>query len=448
MAELLESKEKIIKVVCEKSGKSKKEVEELIEKKKEKFSGLLTDSGAAFIVAKELGVKLNVAEGMSERLKISQLDEGMNNIELLVRVYRVYSPRKFEKEGKKGMLCNLLVGDDSGALRLTVWHNEVKKLEEEGIKRNSILLLKNCYVSAFNKVLQLNLGYNGEIILRKEKEVGKEVPAEKDYSKKLDELKAGMDEVDVTARVLRIFPERAFSTGEREGKLINFSLGDGTAIVRATAWNELTEEVGKLSPGEIVRAEGAYTKEGLKGNIELHLGWKARVFKNPSAKIPALNELLKKEVKHSSIEKLNEGDRDVEVKATVIALNKSSLLFNVCPQCGGKIQREGEGFLCGKCGEVKEPEKRMVLSFELDDGSGIIKGIAFGLMAEKILGVNAMEAGKMLEEKSAEEVLDGLKEGIQGKVITGDGNVRMNPMSNEKELILNNISEITFIEEK
>src|SRR3989338_5622926 len=185
MASFLDDREAVVKKIIVYTGKARSDIEKLMEAKKEKFAGLLTEAGAAFLVAKELGVDLE------------------------------FQPKKFEKGEKKGQLCNLRVADDSGEMRLTVWHNDVKKLEDEKIERGAALLLKNCYVTAFNDKKQLNLGYNGQMIVLSEPTAG--LPGQAREAVKLGELKPGLNEVDVVARVARVYEARDFESAGRKG---------------------------------------------------------------------------------------------------------------------------------------------------------------------------------------------------------------------------------------
>ena len=56
MASFLDDREAVVKKIIVYTGKARADIEKLMEAKKEKFAGLLTEAGAAFLVAKELGV--------------------------------------------------------------------------------------------------------------------------------------------------------------------------------------------------------------------------------------------------------------------------------------------------------------------------------------------------------------------------------------------------------
>ena len=150
---ILEDAERIVSLIVEKTGKEITEVQELVERKKEKFSGLLTDSGAAFLVAKELNADL-------------ELENGIRNIDLEARVLQAFQARSFEKNEKKGIMQNLILGDESGSIRLTLWNQQVKEFERQKIEKGSLLVLNNCFVTEYNGRKQLNIGFNGITVFK------------------------------------------------------------------------------------------------------------------------------------------------------------------------------------------------------------------------------------------------------------------------------------------
>ncbi len=262
---------KIVETIASSSGKSNDEVKQLIDQKKEKFSGLLTDSGAAFMIAKELGVSLNSEP--TEAIKIDSLKDGMNNIDVIARLKQAYAPKSFDKNGRKGKLQSLILLDDTGEIRATLWNKDVDKFSEMGIQKGTALKLSNCAVTSYNNALQLNLNYNSSFV----KDEAAELPEIEKNIVSITDLDSNMNDVNVKIEIKRVFPAKEFETERGKGKVLNFMIGEGVNEIRGTAWNEMCDEVEKYSEGDQVLIEGAYTKEGRDG-IELHLGWSARIF--------------------------------------------------------------------------------------------------------------------------------------------------------------------------
>lgn len=423
--------EELLKRICKETGKSAQEVKKLIDEKKTKFSGLLTDSGAAFMTAKELGIKIDFEKHIEKKTKINNLEEDMKNLELPVRVLHVYSPRAYEKNKKTGRYCRLLVGDETGEISLTLWGENVKKIEKEKVERGTVLLLKNAYVSSYKGKLQLGLRFNSELIINPSID-SSTLPKPESIALKIADLDEGMENVDIFARVMRVFELNEFMRDGEKRKVVNFLIGDDSGQIRATAWNNLATIANKLEAGELIKIEGAYTKKGLKG-LELHLGWNSRILLEPviGFKIPELEELTKTEFKRAFIPELVEGEH-AEILGTVIGMNKGKLLFNVCPKCGSKLLAEGDDFICSKCGEIKKPKKRLVITITVDDGFEAIRASVFGRNAEKVLDKSTAEIARMLEAKDPSEAIVELSKNIIGKSLLFSGTVKRHSLNPEE----------------
>ena len=424
-----------IKKIVSVSGKTEQEVQSLIDKKTEKFSGLLTEDGAALMVAKELGVELGLEQQSLERLQISQLKEGMNNVELAARIKHVFSPKKFEKNGRKGIFCKMVVADKSGEISLTAWNEQAKKIEKQGIEKGNCFLFKNCYVGSYRGRLQLNLSYNGSM----QPIEGAELPEIEERKLKLAELEKGESDVSVVCRVLSVFPEKTFEREQGEGRVVNFMVGDGSGVLRATAWDEMVDLVKKLKRGEAIKIEGAYTKQGLKG-VELHLGYRARVLRGAKEAelLPSIEKIRGIELKKKKISELQEKDSFIELNVEIREVLSGNLRFNVCEKCGKKVEAIEGKYLCDGCGEVK-PDIRAVLGLKLGDESGEINAALFGEVAEKAIGLSKEELKKRLGVNTAEQIIAELREKLVGKKVKVNGFARMNSYSKELEFSVKGI---------
>lgn len=418
------------------SGKPKEEILEKIESKKEKFAGLLTESGAALMVAKELGLEF---DRNSERTKISQLEDGMSNIDLAVRVMQVFAPKEFEKNGRKGRLCNLIVADDSGEIRLTLWHDDVKKILDCGLEKGNVLEIKNCYVSSFKEKLQLSLSNQGQITVNP-KINSDFLPKAENRIFQLDEIQPGLNDASVIARVLRVFPATEFKKENTQGRVINFMIADKTNTIRATAWNDLAKEAETLKENDLVKIEGAYTKQGMKG-IELHLGYKARILKNPKMEkeLPSATELRGIEIVAKKISNLHKEDGFVEIKGKISEIQQGRLLYNTCGQCGKKLLKMEEGFLCENCGEQKIAVPNAVISVKIEDESGSVSAVFYGQTAEELIGEKAAVIEKNISEKSLEEIFEETKKQLLEKQIKLQGLVKESKFSGELEIVAKNL---------
>ncbi len=426
--------------ISRETGKGDDEIKELIDAKKSKFSGLLTDSGAAFMVAKELGIEIEVQEKKEQKKanKIANLKDGNKNLELTVRVLHVHAPREYEKNGKRGVYTRLLVGDETGEITLTLWNDEAKKIDKTKIERGAILKLKGANVSSYKEQLQLGLAFSGEMQFLKE-ENAELLPKADSIAVKISDLSEGMENVDVFARVLRVFGLNEFQREGETRKVVNFLIADDSGQTRATAWNDIAEHANSLREGAIIKIEGGYTKKGQQG-LELHLGWTSRILEDPvlGFEIPELKELGGMEFKQKAIPELKEGEQ-ASIAGTIIGLSKGKLLFFVCEKCGKKAVEESGSFICEKCGQVK-PKYRMVVSATIDDGEGAIRVSAFGKNAEILLDANTADIEKELQEKTPGEKITELARKTIGKEFELNGIVKLN--REELEMNISSIHEI------
>lgn len=421
-----------IERIASHSGKDVEEVKRLVEEKKEKFASMLSDNGAALMVARELGVDLE-EKSFTESIEIKDLEPGMANVDLEVSVKQAFMPRSYERKGKQGEFVSLVVVDKSGEIRLSVWNNSVRDIAEGRIRKGDSIGLHNCYVSEYNEKLQLNLGFGGSL-----RALDKSVVNMGFSDKGVSQIVRGeeLSDVDLVGKVLRVFPEREFTAntgeGERKGRLTNFIIADESGEMRATGWNDLGDYVRKLE-GQVVRIESAYTKAGLNELNELHLGYRSRIFRTEGFK--ELESLGIRTIKEKKITELGEEDKNVVIEGVIIDIPRLPSLFHTCSKCNSKVIEFDGSFVCDKCGQT-EPKQGLAGSVELDDGSSTIRCVAFRETAEKLLNSSTKEAKELLEDD------DGLQK-LRNKVVSSKvkllGNARKSSFDDKIEFIVREV---------
>ena len=115
----------LVKLIAEKLGRSENEVWRLIEEKRKELDYLISEEGASHIIASELGINVN------PQFKASNLSDGASGIEIILRVLEVSPAREFERNGRKGKVRNLRVGDDSGEIGLSLWDDRADTAVKE-----------------------------------------------------------------------------------------------------------------------------------------------------------------------------------------------------------------------------------------------------------------------------------------------------------------------------
>ncbi len=250
VASILDNPEKIIKLIEEKSGLSKEEIEERIRKKQEDFGGLLTRAGAAYALAKDLD--LNFEEEFRKQ-RITDIKEGSFNINLEAEVLKVFPTHFFKRNGEDRSVRNLIISDDSGTSKLVLWNKDIDISEGDKIRISN----------AYSKNNEIHLGDRGYIHIVNKAE------RKREELSKISELKIG-EHVKVRAFVTRLYRPSVIricascgammkedicqNCGAKESKhtlILNMELDDGSSTIRATMYRYVAEAFLGISGDEM-----------------------------------------------------------------------------------------------------------------------------------------------------------------------------------------------------
>lgn len=126
--------EEVLEKITEETELSEDEVKEEVDEKMDEFEGLVSEEGAVHLVAKEYGVEV---QGAAENdLKIDNVVPEMRKVNIKARVLSISDLNTFERDDEEedGRVQNLLLGDDTGTIRVTLWdeQTEIADQIEEG----------------------------------------------------------------------------------------------------------------------------------------------------------------------------------------------------------------------------------------------------------------------------------------------------------------------------
>ena len=150
--------------IADKEDVETDEILERVEKKEEEYNGLISKEGAAHIVAKESGLEL-MEESEEGSLDIKNVVSGMNSATVTGKIERIFEPREFETDDGKGKVANLILRDETGTIRFSLWNDEVERLvEEDKLNVGDTIKIENGYVTEDNRdEPELRLGRSGKI---------------------------------------------------------------------------------------------------------------------------------------------------------------------------------------------------------------------------------------------------------------------------------------------
>ena len=295
--------ERMVKVISKTSGLDVSEIEQRIEAKKQKISGLISREGAAQIVAAELSVSFD-----NEKLKINELSSDMKKVNVIGKIIDLFPVRTFTRNDQESKVANFIIADETSNARVVLWDiNHIVMMEEGKIKADSIVEISNATV----KGDELHLGSFSELKLSSE--ILENVVTEKIVKEKnISDLKIS-NNISVRAFIVQIFDPKFFNvcieckkkvTSEGEGfvcsehgkvvnekrALINLVLDDGTETIRAVLFHEAIPHLGidDLEDTEnlINKKQELLGKEMLfSGNIRMN-----KFFENPELIVDGIKE--------------------------------------------------------------------------------------------------------------------------------------------------------------
>ena len=105
-------------------------------------------------------------------VNVNDIRPGMKNIDVVVRVVEVFPVREVtsRKDGRTHRVEEMLVGDETGSIILSLWNDDVGK-----VRAGDVLRIENGYTTIVKGSLRLNVGKYGKI-----EQVDEEVEANTD----------------------------------------------------------------------------------------------------------------------------------------------------------------------------------------------------------------------------------------------------------------------------
>ena len=243
---------------------SKEDFLQRIQDKVENMGGLCDEPMAAMLVANELGF----SDVGRDSVKIGNITAESGPVSFVARVVSVFDTKEFTRnDGTIGRVGNLIVGDETGKIRVTLWDNMADLIKAEKVKAGQNLQISGYAKQGYSGV-EVNVGNNG-VLTESEEEI--DVAAS---SQKIKDIKDGMGDLNLTGNVLEISEVRTFQKKDgSSGRVGNLLMGDATGTLRVTLWDEKTEFLNQLEYGDTVEIVNAYARENaFTQKVELQIG--------------------------------------------------------------------------------------------------------------------------------------------------------------------------------
>src|SRR3990170_9144767 len=111
----------ILQKINEKTGLSNEDITKKVLEKQQELSGLISKEGAAYILAKEMGIEITTPKKKAE---IKDIASNFKNLNFQASVVRISDVREFVRNNKRGRVANIFLADNSGTIRLSLWDNQ------------------------------------------------------------------------------------------------------------------------------------------------------------------------------------------------------------------------------------------------------------------------------------------------------------------------------------
>jgi replication factor A1 len=253
-------------------GLTREELMLRISTKKETVgAGYLTDQGALFLVAGEMGVALQ--KNLSSEMPMRDLYIGANDVTTVARILAIYPTATYKKkDGAEGRYRRMVLFDGRHTTRLTLWDEKTGEVERLKLGIDFPLRIQNGYVrQGLDGKPDLSLGKRGSLIVVSEAEV----------STKLANLES------ITEKLAGIFEERQYPSVEcvmdseprfsefvrsdgSSGSLFQFGVCDagGRYRTRIVIWSPT--EKPELKRGQKIVITSLKSRRSSNGGFEIH----------------------------------------------------------------------------------------------------------------------------------------------------------------------------------
>ena len=274
----------IITKISTESGLNEKEILDKISEKQEELSGLISAEGAAYIVAKELGINIR----KHERLFLQNVMPGMQNADVVGRIVRILPVREFKTEKAEGRVQNFFIADETGSVRTSLWNDEIEKYNFADFAEGDVIRIKGFVREDNLGEPELRMGRYGLLQKSKENIPISAVRREKRVERvNISDLREGQFK-EVRAALMQIFESQPFFAvcavcgaslkegckdhpdAEADSKMIlSGIIDDGTENIRAVFFSENAEKILGMNTKDAKKVLDRSNVKKLLSNIEI-----------------------------------------------------------------------------------------------------------------------------------------------------------------------------------
>jgi len=216
----------------------------------------------------EFDETLDIDVAVTDEYTIEELSLGRSDVTLAGRVLATEPVRTFDRDdGTEGRVSNLILGDPTGRIRITLWDDQADRVE--AFEPGETVEVVDGYVREREGDLELHVGSRAAIE-RIEADVAY-VPDATD----IETVELGHT-VDLAGVIRTADPKRTFDRDDgSQGQVRNVRLQDDTGDIRVALWGEKADL--ELAPGDEVQFTDVEIQDGWQDDLEASAGWRSTV---------------------------------------------------------------------------------------------------------------------------------------------------------------------------
>lgn len=199
---------------------------------------------------------------------IEGLSMGQYDVTLSARVIATESAHTFTRDdGSEGRVSNLLLGDETGHVRVALWDEQADSVEDLSVGE-SIEIIDGS-VSQRDGQLELHVGNKSTL-----NPIEEDIPLALDATS-IDSLEIGQT-ADIAGVIRSTDSKRTFERDDgSEGQVRNVRVQDQTDDIRVALWGEKADI--DIAPGDETLFVDVEIEDGWKDSIEASAGWRSTV---------------------------------------------------------------------------------------------------------------------------------------------------------------------------
>jgi replication factor A1 len=268
--------DEIVKKISDGSKQPEDKIRELIKAKCDAHQGLVSEEGAAHIVAHDLNVELfKMPDESGSRVEVKDLVIGMRTFEIVGKVMRVFPIREFQKQGKQSQVGNFNIADASGTTRIVLWDQKANVIKEGKLTQGQVVKVKNGNIKSSDfspNGKEIHLNIRSQLILDVDEDVNVATPEPGSDGATSAVVATTLDKLDANQKIssigtiVKIYPPAFYDAcpqcnrkvfdgkckdhGEVEHKpamVLSLIIDDGKGAIRCTAFSNIAEKIAGLT---------------------------------------------------------------------------------------------------------------------------------------------------------------------------------------------------------